>query len=147
MFLMLTKNPSFLKRDFLRYGLIAVTASTAVSASSAATSKVGAGSAWLHGTGFVDHNVSAVHLLAIEHFNGFLGFLIGSHLDKSEAFGSAGEFVGNDAGRNDSAGLRERVFQISISGFVRKTPYVKLFCHLRLYPSVALESRGRTKPH
>ncbi|TSC87294.1 MAG: hypothetical protein G01um101416_508 [Microgenomates group bacterium Gr01-1014_16] len=50
------------------------------------------------GSGLVDGDGSPVQHLAVELGYGLFGFFFGAHFHKPEAFGAAGEFVGNDRG-------------------------------------------------
>ena len=58
---------------------ITTTAAITTTATAAATT------AFFAGSGFIHDEVAAVHFISVEHFNGFMGFLIGTHLDETES--------------------------------------------------------------
>ncbi len=75
----------------------------------------------LHWSGFIDSDVPAAKILAVQHLNGFVGFLIGRHFDKAEASGAARELVYDHLGRFHVPGLGEVLPQLIIGGAVRQT--------------------------
>ena len=73
--------PPELGADKVITGLALATPQVAAAAEAAAT-----WSPWLHGTGFVDHEVTAAEVGAMHALDGRLGFSIAAHFDKAEAF-------------------------------------------------------------
>ena len=57
-------------------------------------------------TRFTDHDVAPFEVRAIQGLSGLFGFLVAAHLDKTEAFGPAAEFVCDDACADYAAMLR-----------------------------------------
>src|ERR1043166_2219219 len=70
----------------------------------AAAAEVATGTIFL-GPCDVDRESAAIEILAIQRFDGFIGFLGGRHFHKCESAGLAGEFVLDHVGRGDFAGL------------------------------------------
>jgi hypothetical protein len=82
----------------------AVAATTAAAATAAAT--------FFAGAGFVDGEGSASMFLAVEGFDGCLGFGIAGHFDESEPLGATGIAIVDDLRRGDLAVLSEHLFEL-----------------------------------
>jgi len=102
----------------------AATASSSTTAITAATA-----AAFLTRSGYVHGQISTLKFLPVEQFNGFLGFLVGTHFDKAKAPAFAGKLILHDGHRNHSPCLREEVLQLVFNNRKREIPDKQLGCH------------------
>jgi hypothetical protein len=105
----------------------AATATTTVAA--AATTAATATWAIFAGLGFVDRQLTAIVLLAIESADGGLRLIVAAHLHESEAFATAGVAIGDYLRRLNRAMLAKKLFQIRAVGVVAQIPDIKLAAH------------------
>lgn len=106
---------------------------TAAAVATAATTAETTWFAFGHGTSFVDDNVSALHVRAVEFFNRGLSFLFAGHFHKAKALAAAGELVGNNVSGDDCTDLREEILQFIAGNSERQTAYKKFSCHNTFY--------------
>jgi hypothetical protein len=102
---------------------------TAIATATVATTAAAAGGAFFTGTGFIDREVTAVNVLAIQSLDrGFRRFL-GFHGDKAEAAGAAAEFVHDQihAGHGTVGG--EKILKLVLSGVVGQVSDVQFRTH------------------
>ena len=92
------------------------TAATAVAALTAAAETTAF--ALLLGLGFIDIESPALQFLAVQAFNCRLSRFFRGHLNESETFGSAAEFIVDNADRGDFAELCKGLPQIILLNFV-----------------------------
>jgi hypothetical protein len=93
----------------------AATATTAAPSSTITTAAAATSTARgtiFTGPSFVDRQRTALEVFGMEHLNGLLGVLFGSHLDKGETAGTARHSVLHDINRHDNSGLREIILQV-----------------------------------
>jgi hypothetical protein len=67
--------------------------------------------------------------LTIQGRNGSLSFLVGTHLDETEAFASIGVAVHDDLSTLHRPVGGEELLQIRAADFVTKVSYIQLFAH------------------
>lgn len=81
------------------------------------------------GLGNIDTQWASFEVLAVEHFDGFLGFFSCRHLDEAETAAAAGFAIGNNRSGNDLASGREVVAKSIAIGAVGKISYVQCLVH------------------
>ena len=80
-------------------GATETTATTFTAAATKTTTETArAGWAWLHGTSFVDHEITATQRGTVHAFDGSLRFGIAAHFDEAKTFGAAGVTLHHDLG-------------------------------------------------
>ena len=126
---------------------ISTTTRTAASAAAAATREFAAGSARFHRLGFVDGEVTAVMILAMQRLDGLLALFGIAHGDEAEAAGAVGFAIHDQVGFGDGAVLGEQGVERLFSGLEGKISYVQfhtilIFCLLRLRPHATIEVRA-----
>ena len=67
--------------------------------------------------------------MAVHAIDGSLGFRVGTHFNKAEAFGAAGLAVHHHLGRSDGAKLRKRLLQRIVAHGVSQVAYVQFVTH------------------
>lgn len=92
------------------------------------------------GFGFVDNQVSLHVGEVVEHLDGFGGFIQIAHFDKTETLGASGNFVDDDFGGINGAGLAEKIGQRLFVRFVRKITNVQFAGIHRNSPKKGLET-------
>src|SRR5690606_18176681 len=107
----------------------AATTAVATTTTTTAAKAAAAGSAGLHGTGFVDHEVTAAEILAMHALDGGLGFGIAAHFDKAETLGAAGVALHHDLGAAHRAEPAEGLLQILITEGIGQIAHVKFVAH------------------
>jgi hypothetical protein len=88
----------------------AATAATAVTTTTAAFTARGTFFARLCN---VDPKIAALQILFIEHFNRFVGFFMGAHLNKGKTAGTAREFIKHQFAFYDRSGLFEQLLEVA----------------------------------
>src|SRR5262249_7194233 len=83
-----------------------------------------------HGPGFRNGHVAAAVFGAVEFLDGICGFLIGGHLDKTEAFASSGVAIGNDLRGLNAPCLSKDFLKRFVCCVERKITNVKLLTHV-----------------
>ncbi len=102
---------------------IAATA-TAVAAAAAA-GELTARAAGFHGARFVDGQVAAVVVLAVQSVDGALAFFAAAHGNKAEATGAVRLAVHDQAGVGDGAVLGEEFAKVLLGGLEGKISHVQ----------------------
>lgn len=105
-----------------------VAAAATIAAARAATAAE-ATWAFFTGTGFIDDQGSAFHLLAIHAVDRRLRFGIRAHLDEAETLGATGFTVHHDLRRRHGAELSECLLEIVVSYVVRQVTDVEFVAH------------------
>ena len=109
------------------------TAATAVTTAAAAvftTTAAAAARALFARLGDVDGKGAAIHFLAVQGFNGFVGFLDGTHGDKTKPARTAGFPVHHQVGFSDRAMRGERVIQVVFGGIEGKVSNIQFIAHV-----------------
>jgi|GEM_PF-7033089 len=78
---------------------------------------------------FVDVDLAAVHVRAVEATNCFISVSIVRHFDETEAFAAASLAVADYFGRFNYASLREQLVKVAIGRTVRQVAYIKFLAH------------------
>ena len=120
--------------------LVAVAISTTGTAAAAATREFATGTARFHRLGFVDGQVTAIVILAMERIDGALAFFGAAHGDEAKTAGTAGFTVHDQVGFGDSAVLSKKLVQVLFVGLEGKISYVQ-FHVVFLYVEVATSQR------
>ncbi len=97
----------------------AATAAEAATTTAAAEATLTRG-ALLAGTSDVHGERTPAEVLAVEHFNGALGFLGRRELDEGESAGTTGELVEHQVHVEDDAGARKVILNVTLHRLVGK---------------------------
>ena len=111
-------------RFFVKRCLVTARTAIAVATKGAASAPV----SWrtiLAGAGFVDGQVAALEVLALECRDGCVAFLGVAHGDKAESAGTAGFTVGDQGDLGRFAVLGEEIAQILVGGVKGQIAYVE----------------------
>ena len=112
--------------------LVAI-ATTAATATTAITTTATAARAFFARLGHVNSEGAAIHFLAVQGLDGFVGFLGGPHGDKTKTARTAGFPVHHQVGFGDRAMLGERVIQVVFGGIEGKVSHIQFIAHMMLY--------------
>ena len=126
----------------------AAATTTTVAATTAAAEATATGSAWFHGAGFVDYEVTATKVLTMHALDSGLCFGIAAHFDKAKALRAAGVTFHHHLGAGNGAVLAEGLFQIAVAERVGQVAHVKFVAHKGLLKKHenAMESDAINKP-
>ena len=127
---------------------VTAAATTTVAATTAAAEATATGSAWFHGAGFVDYEVTATKVLTMHALDSGLCFGIAAHFDKAKALRAAGVTFHHHLGAGNGAVLAEGLFQIAVTERVGQVAHVKFVAHKGLLKKHenAMESDAINKP-
>ncbi len=104
-------------------------AATPAAASTAALKTTAPAIPTLHGTGFVDHDLPAADIRAIERGDRVLRILIAGHFNETKALGTPGIAIGDHAHRFDSARLSKKLTQTGFRSREGEIPHIKFLSH------------------
>ncbi len=113
----------------MKSGLVAgapITTIAPISSTTIPTTTTAATTAWgtiFTRTGNVDGQRTALEFLAVEHFNGLVGFISTAHFDKGKAARLARELVHHDVHRANDTSLGEEILKVSVYGLVGEISY------------------------
>src|SRR5881296_379507 len=96
---------------------------------SASSTTAAAAFAGSHRTRFSDRHVPAAVVGAVEFLDRVRSFLIGGHLDKSEALASARVAIGDDLGGLNGSGLSKDLFERLVGRVKWEITYIQLLTH------------------
>lgn len=99
------------------------------SAAAVESAAASAGRTVCHRSGFINNNVSAAHVSAVESRYGRLRFLIRRHFHESKTFAAARELIHDYRSGNHGTVLAEKVFEFVVSSAVREAANVKFGAH------------------
>ena len=128
---------------------IATTAPTAAApvASSSATPTAetapAAGRAFFARAGDVDGQGAATQFLAVQHFDGVLGFFGGTELDEGETAGTARELVEHQVDIDHHAGGAEVVLEVAFEGLERQIAHEQPAIVIHTATELCDRSKGR----
>lgn len=110
----------------------AFSAASAAAATPTVAAPASAGRTLLAGPGFIDRQGTALKILAVKHFNRFVGIGLRAHFDKSKAAGTTGVPVLHDIDRDYIPGLGKMILEIIFGGVVGEVANKQLCCHILL---------------
>jgi hypothetical protein len=100
--------------------LVAIASAITAAGATAAAARTG-----FHRLGFVDRQVTAVVVLAMEFLDGALAFLGAAHGHETEAARAVCFTIHDEVGFFDSSALREKLVEVLFGGLEGKISYVQ----------------------
>ena len=100
--------------------LVTATATAATATTAAAAIPVASWRTLFLGPRDIHGQRTAFQILAMKHFNGSIGLLVGGHLDKRKPSGLARELVQHQVYRHNDTRLRKILLQVVFQGLIRK---------------------------